>query len=112
MIEILSALVANGTTVFNLGYAPWIPFYNFIPISILAAGIFYLITKSGLLSVMFFVSEFTSVIPTYLIWYGWGLDPWGVFGVWFLNTVIIGIGQLWLLDRLARMGEEEKENGN
>lgn len=118
MIELLSALVANGTTVFNWGYKPWLPFYNFIPISFLVAGIFYLIIRDELLSVMYLVSEYSSLIPTYLMWSAWDLNPFEVLVVWVFNTGIIWFSQLWLLDYLARISryelvrpyKEEEEN--
>lgn len=109
MIDLLSALVANGTAYGGWGYIPWLPFDNFIPIVILAATLFWFITRNRLLSVMFFVSEYSSLIPTYLFWWGWDLDPNRVFWVWAVNVAVIWRAQVWLWDRLSRAEEKKKE---
>ena len=108
MIEILSAIVANGTMAFNWGYKPWLPFYGFIPIAILGAIIVgFFITKDGLGAVLFLVSEVLALIPTWLIWSEWAISPLAVFSIWILSTIIIGIAQLWLWAHLS-FSEEER----
>ena len=32
MLDQLASIVGNGTTAGSWGYAPWLPFYNFLPI--------------------------------------------------------------------------------
>lgn len=98
MIELLSALVSNGTTYYAGTYEPWLPFYNFVPIAILASVVMWFVTRARLESVMLLVSEFTALIPTYLIWLNWDLDAYAVFGVWLVNTALIFGGQVWLWD--------------
>ena len=102
MIELLSALVANGTTAFNWGYEPWLPFNEFIPVTIALAIVVWYFTKDRFLSIMFLVSEATALIPTWAMWSGWSLKPSEVFIVWIMSTVIMFVVQLWLLDYLAR----------
>ena len=108
-IEMISALVANGTTAFNWGYTPWLPFYNFIPVTILAAIGFWFLTKKRLEAVMFLVSGYSSLLPTYLIWYAVDLDPIMVFFFWAVNVLVIWRAQVWLWDSLSRVIEVEKE---
>ena len=107
MIELLSALVANGTTLFNLGYQPWLPVYEFIPITIALAGVFWFLSKTRFGAVMFLVSEYAALLPTYLIWYEWDLDPMMVFFAWAVNVAVIWRAQVWLWDYLSRAKKED-----
>ena len=109
MIELLSALVANGTTAFNWGYRPFLPFNEFIPVSIALAIVVWFFTKDRFFSIMFLVSEGMALIPTWAMWSWWSLDSIMVFTVWIMSTVIMFVGQLWLWDSLARVIEVEEE---
>ena len=109
MIELLSAIVANGSMAFSWGYRPWLPFNEFIPVTIALALVVWYFTKDRFFSIMFLVSEATALIPTWAMWSWWSLDSIMVFSVWVINTGIIMGGQLWLWDSLARVIEVEEE---
>ena len=109
MIEILSAIVANGTMAFNWGYRPGLPFNEFIPVLIVMAFVGYLITRDVLGVVIFLVSGCLALIPTWLIWSEWAISPVIVFGIWFVSTVIIGVSLLWCWAYLSFTGEEDRD---
>jgi hypothetical protein len=77
MIDFLTSIVANGTTAFNWGYEPWLPFYSFFPI-ILIVSMFIMAslawltelsaTRVILWGAVFFTSSISAVIVVFLLW--------------------------------------------
>ena len=102
MIDFLASIVANGTVLADLGYAPWLPLPQFLPIALIASIIFWFFTRDQFISIMFFVSELTALIPTALMYGVWDLNPLLVFCSWVINTGIIMGGQLGLWWRAHR----------
>ena len=101
MPDLLTPLIANGTIAGDFGYAPWLPFPEFLPIIISTSIIFYYFMREQVVSTMFFVSQFTALIPTALMYDAWGLNPFMVFCVWLINVAIIMGSQLILFYRFA-----------
>lgn len=92
LIELLTPIVANGTTAFRFGYEPWLPFYNFLPVILLAGFAMSLLTQDLFWGVNFSVSSYFALIPTWGAWRAFDLDPKLVFTVWAINTAFL----VWL----------------
>lgn len=117
-IELISALVANGTTAWNWGYEPWLPFYNFFPVLVMAsiavaigAVIFEKMspTRAVMYGAVYLTSGLSSVLVVYLLWREFDLSPSEVFGWWVINFVLIMIGQAYLIWRSRHVKQRLKE---
>lgn len=101
MIELLSALVANGTTFGPWGYASWLPFYNFFPIiAVIAVAILWLGLvfhfQGRKVASIFVLGTVWSLFPAYLSWFYGGANPSTVFRTWAgCSLILIGV-MLWV----------------
>lgn len=110
MIEILGPLIANGSTwtLTDLTYQPWLPFYNFIPIILVAGVVISVLTRKLFWGVNFMASSLLSLIPTWMVWRTVELEPTAVFIVWGINTAFMIWLQCFMITRRKRMLKELK----
>lgn len=92
MLELLTSIIANGTTAFDMGYQPWIPFYNFIPILLVGAIVLSLWTRNAFWGVNLMVSSLISLFMIWGIWRTFDLTPLAVFSLWGISTAF----SMWL----------------
>lgn len=126
MIDMLASIVANGTWYYDRGYAPWLPFDNFVPVMILlgfaVSGIIRLltdcsITRAVLCGAIVLTSGFAAVPVVFVLWSKFDYSPLEVYGWWVINCCLIILGQVYLVwtnestkQRIAEM--EDRENAN
>jgi len=121
-IEILTSIIANGTTAFDWGYAPWLPFYNFFPALILGSlfvtlGVYCFgnlfsevsATRAILAGCVTLTSGLSALAVVIALWVKLDLNPAEVFGWWSLNLILMFIGQVIYIRKDVRTREKIKE---
>lgn len=118
MLDQLASIVGNGTTVWNWGYEPWLPFYNFFPalivMSILLSCALYLFmkfnfTRATLWGSVFLTSGLSAVVVVFVLWVKLDLDPSQVFFWWSVNWILMMIGQGFYIHTFKQVKEKIKE---
>lgn len=122
MLDQLASIIANGTTAFNWGYAPWLPFYNFFPMLILVSLLVTVywfekisVARAILWGTMTLTSGLSAEAVVFVLWVKLDLKPSQVFFWWSVNWILIMIGQMYHIRKNERVKEqikdmEEREN--
>ncbi len=100
--KLIGAMVANGTTTGNWGYAPWLPFYNFFPIVIVATLIVTLIlgmdsrfspARAIVWGSVYLTSSLGALAVVFVLWWKLDLNPGQVLFWWAINLFLLIFGQ-------------------
>lgn len=113
MLDILTSIIANGTTVSNWGYQPWLPFYNFSEIIILAIiATAFMVNKfwGGMAalkhSVISLSSSLAACVMSWLLWTFFEIGPdlvfinWLIWGcnLYLMNIMTFAVLEEWFID--------------
>ena len=120
MIDQFSAIVGNGSGGWVWGYEPWLPFYDFFPLLILASvgltcGLYLFAftraraTRAILWGSVFFTSGLFAVASVFVLWVKLDLNPVEVFYWWSLNWILIMLGQGYYILTNERVKEQIRE---
>lgn len=123
MLDILTSIIANGTWYADRGYAPWLPFDNFVPIMILGSLFVPLIirlltgcshTRAILCGAIVLTSGFVAVPVVFVLWSKFDYSPLEVYGWWLINFGLMILGQIYFVwtheatkQRITEMEERE-----
>lgn len=97
IIELLSPIIANGTTIGPSSYAPWLPFYFFIPVIALMGLIASFLTGNIFWGINLIVSSLIALLPTWGLWRAFNLEPSAVFIVWVISTAFSMWSQYFMI---------------
>ena len=118
MLEILAPIIGNGSTAWTWGYAPWLPFYDFVPalivMSVLLTCALHIFmrfnsTRAILWGAVFLTSGLFACAPVFVLWVKLDLNPKQVFFWWAVNWILIMIGQLYYIRTNENVKEQIKE---
>lgn len=95
---LISSIVGNGTTAWNWGYQPWLPFYNFLPIIGLITFVILILVRdveSVKYSAWFLSSTVWALVPTWMYYRLFKTPPDVVFLNWLVHALLLFAVNAW-----------------
>ena len=98
MIDFLTSIIANGTTAWNFGYQPWLPFYNFLPVIAVTTLLILLLVRNvedAKYAAWFMSSSVWALLPAFMYWRLFKTPPDVVFLNWFVHLLLLFAVNVW-----------------
>lgn len=118
MLDLLTSIIANGTTAWSFGYQPWLPFYNFFPSLILASILMtwvfltftdFTLARSVLWGAVYLTSGIAAVLMFFPFWLRFDLNPTQVLFGWAVCWIVIMFVQGYYIGHSSYIKKKIKE---